>query len=455
MCGEVGVYGHERAAEIAFQINWLHQNRGQDSFGVKVWNKDRVEGPGNREEQPTEKYYRKQIKGLEGRIAIAHVRYATSGTQSIKNSQPLSYNDMAIAHNGNLTNAESIRKDLESQGRTFISEGSDTEVILQLIKSSEESTIENKVIDALKKVEGAYSFVFMAENKLIAVKDKWGYRPLSMGKFGDAYVVASERQALARNSVTNIKELNPGEMVVIDKTGVNSYDFGKASKLQQCVFELVYFANPCGAIFGMKMDGAEFRYQNGIRLAREHPVEADVVIPVSDSGNHAAQGYAKESGIEYREGLLRSHSAGKTFTLCNQELRAKAVQQKHTAIKSVVNGNRIVVVDDSLVRGTTAKKIGRMLKNAGASEIHMRIASPPVKFPCHYGIATPTKEELIAANMVKKEISEEIEVDSLEYLSKDGMLNPLENADDFCKACFDGSYAENLGDLVQIGQLRS
>ena len=460
MCGVVGVYGHDNAAQIAFQIMRTLQNRGQDSYGVKVSHNRKIRGP-NPQPGLLKKEFEDQISGLEGKIALAHLRYSTAGNHNPEDNQPIAYDKMAIAHNGNLTNALELRARLKGEGRTFKTPGSDTEVILQLAAISKEKDIEDKFIDAFSQVKGAYSIVAIWDDTMIIAKDPHGYRPLAIGRWANGtYLAASECQALERNGAKEIQEVEPGELIAIDSDGYKTRKFGAQVVQQKCLIELIYFANPAGQIFGLKRGITWIREEHGRLLARgEQELSADIVIPVPDSGMQAAIGYAAESGIPYRMGLLRSHSAGRTFTLSTNEQRAQAVSDKLISVRDVLEGQRVIVVDDSIIRGTSSKEYIKRIRNAGAVEVHLRIASPPFISPCYYGIDTPTKTELAAAQMSVEEIRSSIGADSLRYLSIEDLHRPIYELEgqtetkSSCDACFTGNYADNLVDNLAPSRL--
>jgi amidophosphoribosyltransferase len=385
---------------------------------------------------------------LEGRLAIGHNRYSTSGSTVLKNCQPFvvewAQGALAIAHNGNLVNAEALRERLETRGSIFQST-SDTEVIIHLIAASPATTLVGRIIDALAQVRGAYSLVFLTETQVIAARDPDGFRPLVLGRVGDAVVVTSETCALDLVDATYERQVEPGEIVVIDERGVSSLrPFAPAAR-HHCVFEYVYFARPDSQVFGRNV--YEVRKELGRQLARESAVPADIVIPVPDSGVPAAIGYAEEAGLPFEMGLIRNHYVGRTFIEPTSSIRHFGVKVKLNALREVLNGKRIVVVDDSIVRGTTSRKLVHMLRQAGAREVHMRISSPPTTHPCFYGIDTPTREELIASTHSVAETREYVGADSLAYLSLPGLYAFTGGRrEGFCDACFSGEYPVPLDD---------
>ncbi len=440
-CGVFGIYGHEHAAYLSYLGLYALQHRGQESAGIAVSDGQKIryhKGFG----LASNVFQKFSFSNFKGEISIGHNRYSTSGASDfIDNVQPIVVSAklgmLAVSHNGNLTNALSLRRSLEEQGSIFRGT-SDSEVIVHLIVRSKKPTLESKVIDALKKLEGAYSLLIMSEDKLIAVRDPWGFRPLVMGKLGKSVVFASETCALDLIGASYVRDVERGEMVVVSKEGIKSlkiFDTGKF-RCSKCVFEFVYFARPDSHIFGKSVYAV--RKEFGKILARETGVDADVVIPVPDSGVVPAIGFSQESGLPFQMGLIRNHYVGRTFIKPSQKMRDIGVKVKLNPVPEVLRGKRVVVVDDSIVRGTTSRKIVRMLREAGAKEVHMRISSPPTKWPCYFGIDTPTKEQLIASSHSVSDIAKFIEADSLGYLSLEGMLSAA--GEGFCTACFDGNY---------------
>ncbi|HQR68276.1 MAG TPA: amidophosphoribosyltransferase, partial [Thermoanaerobaculia bacterium] len=440
-CGVVGIYGHPDAANLAYLGLYAMQHRGQESAGIVSWNGSRVlveKGMGH----VADLFDEARLARLSGSVAIGHVRYSTTGQSLLENAQPIVYNTnkgpLAIAHNGNLVNAEEIRRELEQEGSIFTT-SSDTEVFLHLMARSRAEDVVAALRDAVARVRGAYSIVLLSRDRVIAARDPQGIRPLTIGRLGDAFVVASETCAFDLIDAERIRDVEPGEIVVLDAGGMASASFAMGQRTAFCIFEHVYFARPDSLVFGRWV--ADVRRAFGRRLAREHPVPADVVVAVPDSGNFAALGYSEESGIAYGIGLVRNHYVGRTFIEPKQSIRHFGVKVKLNAVKSVVGGKRVVLVDDSIVRGTTSKKIVRMLKTAGATEIHMRISSPPTRHPCHYGIDTPRRKELIAATHDVEATRQFIEADSLGYLSLEGMFAAFGRGEDqACAACFSGRY---------------
>jgi amidophosphoribosyltransferase len=440
-CGVVGIWGHADAANLAYLALYSMQHRGQESAGIASWDGSRV-----RSEKAmghvADIFDETRLGRLPGRIAIGHVRYSTTGDSRLENAQPIVYNTnkgpLAIAHNGNLVNADEIRRELEQEGSIFTT-SSDTEVFLHLMARSKADGVVAALREAVSRVRGAYSIVLLARDKVVAARDPQGIRPLTLGRLGNAWVVASETCAFDLIDAERIRDVEPGEIVVLDDGGMASSSFAMGQRTAFCIFEHVYFARPDSHVFGRWV--ADVRRAFGRRLAREHPVTADVVVAVPDSGNFAALGFAEGSGIPYGIGLVRNHYVGRTFIEPKQSIRHFGVKVKLNPVRSVVGGRRVVLVDDSIVRGTTSKKIVRMLKLAGAVQVHMRISSPPTKNPCHYGIDTPRRKELIAATHDLEETRKFIEADSLGYLSLEGMFAAFGKGEDqACAACFSGRY---------------
>jgi amidophosphoribosyltransferase len=446
MCGIFGIFGHDEAANLTYLGLHALQHRGQESAGI-------VSGDGETLHVHRQMglvadiFSAEALAKLPGRLAIGQVRYSTAGVSQLKNAQPFMVQyaggGLAIAHNGNLVNADRLREDLGKRGAIFQSD-SDTEAIIHLIAHSRGSTLEEKVGDALTHAEGAYSLLLLTPKKLVAVRDSFGFRPLVLGRLKNAYVVASETTALDLIEAEFIRELEPGEMLSIDESGLHSSGPFLATRLGRCVFELVYFAKPDSTLFGMSV--YEVRKKLGIQLAREQPADADLVIAVPDSGVPAAIGYAHQSGIPYDVGLIRSHYVGRTFIEPQQSIRHFGVKLKLSAVREVLRGKRVVVVDDSIVRGTTSRKIVKMIKDAGATEVHLRISSPPTRWPCFYGIDTPSRQELIASSHSVDEIAKYVTADSIGYLSLEGLGEAVgdRSSSTFCNACFSGKYLTDV-----------
>ncbi len=456
MCGIFGIYGHPEAANLTYLGLHGLQHRGQESAGIAT--SDRCRLYTYRSMGLVADIFDKMtLQRLKGHAAIGHVRYSTSGDSEIANAQPFAVShargQLAIAHNGNLVNAGHLRQELEHAGSIFNST-SDSEVIVHLYAKTSERKIVDRLAKALRQVKGAYSLLFMTERKLIAARDPLGFRPLCMGKIPNnhrrkgesgedsyAWVFASETSAFDLIGAEYMRPVNPGEIVVVDSKGLRSFQLLEQSKEKKfCVFEHVYFARPDSLLGWSSIYHS--RRAMGHKLAQEHPVEADIVFPIPDSGTPAALGYADESGIPFDMGFIRSHYMGRTFIEPEQSIRHFGVKLKLAPVRRLIQGKRCVVVDDSLVRGTTAKKIVAMLRNAGAAEVHLRISSPPVRFPCFYGIDIPTLEELIASKRSIQKIQNYVECDSLGYLSIEGMLASIEGnpSDYYCTACFSGQY---------------
>ena len=439
-CGVFGVYGHPEAANLTYLGLYALQHRGQEGAGIVS-----SDGKGLYYHRDmglvADVFNVEKLKKLPGFLAIGHVRYSTTGQSHPKNLQPLIFDysrgGIAIAHNGNLTNAGMIRRELEKEGAIFQST-SDTEVIIHLFARAKGETVE-RLISALKHVEGAYSLLFMSEKELIAVRDPHGFRPLVLGKLKKGWVVGSETCAFDLIGAEFVREIEPGEVVWFEGEKCFSlFPFSK-TKPKQCIFEFIYFARPDSFLFGQSV--YKVRKQLGIELAEEAPTEAEVVIPVPDSGVPSAIGFSHHSGIPLELGIIRNHYVGRTFIEPQDSIRHFGVKVKLNAVREVLQGKRIVVVDDSIVRGTTVKKNMFMLRQAGAQEIHVRISSPPIISPCFYGIDTPTKEELIAANLSVEDIRRFLDVESLAYLSLEGLKRCVKgHKDEFCYACFTGCY---------------
>ncbi|MEX0856387.1 MAG: amidophosphoribosyltransferase [Gemmatimonadota bacterium] len=447
-CGVVGVSGVDAAAELTFLGLYALQHRGQESAGICAINGDGTARLRKGTGLVADVFTADDLNELHGRTAVGHVRYSTSGGNRPQNAQPIvvryARGDLSIAHNGNLTNAQELRGRLVDEGALFQT-SSDSEVIVHLIARSRKESVESQVRDALSQLEGAFSLAISVGDTLFAAVDPRGFRPLTLGKIGQGHVVASETCALDIIGAEFVRDIRPGELLKIQGGEVESLEgFAVAPAISPCVFELVYFSRPDSNIWGIPVDRARRAF--GRRLAREHPAEADCVISVPDSANSAALGYSEESGLPYELGLLRNHYVGRTFIRPSQADRDFGARIKYNPVKEVVVDRRVVVVDDSLVRGTTSSSLVKFLKEAGAREVHFRIASPPVKFPCFYGIDMPSRAELIGASNSVEEIREQLGVDSLGYLSLDGMLDAVRDSGPFCDACFSGNYTAPLVD---------
>lgn len=441
-CGVFGVYGHREAANLVYLGLHALQHRGQEGAGACS-----SDGRHLYIEKSmglvTDIFSEKRLKRLPGDIAIGHNRYSTAGSSSLKNVQPIMVNfslgSLAIAHNGNLVNALELRSDLESKGAIFQST-SDSEVIVHLIASSKAGGLYERLIDAMRAVSGAFSLLIMTENELIAIRDPYGFRPLSIGRYDGAYVVASETCAFDLIGAKYVRDVEPGEMVIINENGINSMKPLISPRLAHCIFEFIYFSRPDSNIFG-NINVDAIRKELGRQLAREYPIEADVVIPVPDSGVPAALGYAEESKIPFDFGLIRNHYVGRTFIEPQQSIRHFGVKIKLNPVRKLLEGKRVLVIDDSIVRGTTSKKIVKMIREGGgAKEVHMRISSPPTIGPCFYGIDTPTRKELIASTHTIDETRKYITSDTLRYLSLEGLRKVVPDSEKYCTACFDDNY---------------
>src|SRR5918992_484730 len=443
MCGIVGVHGLPDAVGAVHLGLYSLQHRGQESAGIVAVDDDGVARARRALGLVSEGFAAPDVRELHGPIAIGHTRYSTAGSSTIENAQPVLARSrgghLALAHNGNLINAAELRAELEAEGSIFAST-MDSEVIVHRLARSGAPTAEQRLADALDGVEGAYSLLVGIGETLLAVRDPRGWRPLVMGWLGDAVVFASETCALDIIGARFEREIEPGEIVAVDDTGVRSSSPFPARELRRCVFEHVYFARPDSHIFGGSVDRA--RRELGRRLAREHPAPtASLVFSVPDSSNSAALGFAEESKLPYELALIRNHYVGRTFIQPTQEGRDAQVRVKYNAVREVLEGKSVVMVDDSIVRGTTTRGLVAMVRAAGAREVHLRVSSSPVTGPCYYGIDTPSREELIAARLTVPEIAIHLGVDSLGYLSLDGMLHSVPNGPDgFCHACFSGDY---------------
>lgn len=447
-CGVVGITGIDDAAQQAFLAMYALQHRGQEAGGIVAYDGETArihKGSG----LVSEIFGPEALSRLTGDTAVGHVRYSTSGGSNLANVQPITarfaHGDLALAHNGNLTNHLDLRTRLVNEGAIFRS-SSDSETLVHLIAKSREPTVDGQVEDALRHLEGAFSMVFSVNDTIYAARDPRGFRPLVLGRKGDGHVVVSETCALDILGAEYVRDVDPGEVLKIKGSEVRELpSLPPAPNPSPCIFELVYFARPDSRIFGVSVDRARRAF--GRQLAREHPIEADAIISVPDSANSAALGFSEESGIPFELGLLRNHYVGRTFIQPQQKDRDFGARMKYNPVREVLEGQRVVVVDDSLVRGTTSRSLVRMLKQAGATEVHFRVGSPPVRFPCFYGIDMPTKGELIGSRLTVDEIARELEVESLGYLSLEGMVNAVEQAGPYCTACFSGDYQAPLVDV--------
>ncbi|MFC1670231.1 amidophosphoribosyltransferase [Spirochaetota bacterium] len=444
-CGIFGIYGNARAANLSYLGLYALQHRGQESAGIASSDGHhiyRYAGMG----KVVDIFEEEQIKNLNGHLAIAHNRYSTTGSSFLRNAQPLRVESILgpiiLAHNGNLTNAGALRFELEKKGNIFQT-ANDSEVIVHLMARSGIDDFLEALIFALKQVKGAYSLLVMNKNKIYAVRDPYGFRPLVLGKLEDSHIVASETCALDIIDAEYEREVEPGEIIEISKYGLKSFFPFEKKKHAFCIFEYIYFSRPDSIIFGNSV--YDMRIALGRMLARELPVEADIVVPIPDSSLCAALGYSKESGIPYEIGMIRSHYIGRTFIEPSQKIRDFGVKIKFNVVKASVEGKKIVIVDDSIMRGTTMRKIIKMFRKGGAKEIHVRISAPPTKFPCFYGIDIPTHKELIASTHSLEEIRKYLRVDSIQYMSVDTLLGAVDKPEmKFCTACFDGEYPSKL-----------
>lgn len=459
-CGVFGIYGTSDAAtNTALGLHAL-QHRGQEAAGIVTFCSGRFYSHKALGHVGDNFNSKAVMDVLPGDCAIGHVRYSTAGDKQDRNIQPVfaefSFGGMAIAHNGNLTNAATLRKQLINRGAIFQST-MDTEIFIHLIAMSQCSRVSERVMDAVRQIEGAYSVVCLTGKKLIGLRDPLGVRPLVIGKLGDAFIFASETCALDIIGAEYVRDVEPGELVIVDQDGLkSSYPFEKKSQ-RFCIFEYVYFARPDSVVDGKHV--YQVRKNIGRELAKEGGVEADIVVPVPDSGVPSALGYAEESGLPFELGIIRNHYVGRTFIEPTDQVRHLGVKLKHNANEGVLKGKRVILVDDSIVRGTTSKKIVTMVRDAGAKEVHMRIASPPTVHSCFYGVDTPSRDKLIAANHSVAEIADIIGVDSLEFLSIDGLYRAVDEdgrnqqAPQYCDACFSGDYPISVTDNASSSPL--
>lgn len=440
-CGVFGIFGHPDAAHMTYLGLYALQHRGQESAGIAVSNERRIKlfrAMGYVGDVVTENV----LEGLMGNSAIGHVRYSTFGDSRVVNAQPIlidcAHGQIALCHNGNLVNAAELRSELVGSGSIFQT-NSDTEVVLHLYAKSAAATAEDAIVESVSRVKGAFSLAMLTPDSLIAVRDPLGFRPLVLGRLDDAYVVCSETCALDLIGATYERDVEPGEVLVIDQNGPRSFMPFVPKQPAHCVFEHVYFARPDSYVFGKSVN--EVRTNFGRLLAGESGVDADVVVAIPDSGLCAAAGYAEASGLPLRMGLIRNHYVGRTFIQPQQSIRGFKVKVKLNTVKSIIEGQRVVLVDDSIVRGTTSQKIVAMIKSAGAREVHMRISCPPTVSPCYYGIDTPHRDELIAATNSVEEIRTFLGADSLSYLSLDGLQSAVGSGHkDYCTACYTKDY---------------
>lgn len=453
-CGIFGIYGHEEASRLTYLGLYALQHRGQESAGI-VSSDGRTLHSHRSMGLVYDVFNSQVLKTLMGRSAIGHVRYSTTGASTLRNAQPFvvdyAKGGLAIAHNGNIVNALLLREELENNGSIFQST-MDTEVIVHLIATCRLPTLVERLISALKQLKGAYSLLLLTESFLIAARDPHGFRPLAMGSLNGSPVFASETCAFDLIGAKYVRDVEPGEVVVVSEKGIDSIIAFEKKRLSHCIFEYIYFARPDSYVFGRCV--YKVRTEFGRVLAREQPVEADIVVPVPDSGVPAAIGFAQESGIPFEMGLIRNHYVGRTFIEPAQSIRHFGVKVKLNPVMDMIKGKRVVLIDDSIVRGTTSRKIVKMVKQAGAKEVHLRISSPPTTHSCYYGIDTPTREELIASSHSVSQIARFVTAKTLGYLSYEGMLSVL-GADsvNFCHACFSGEYPVEIPLILQAPQL--
>lgn len=452
-CGVVGVYGHPEAANLVYLGLYALQHRGQESAGIVASTHSKMHlelGMG----LVADIFDPGRLLKLPGPLAIGHNRYSTAGKSELVNAQPCMINyaagSLALAHNGNLVNAKTIRKELGSKGAIFQSTN-DSEVIVHLMAQAKSENFVDRAAEALRQVSGAYSLVLMTENELLAARDPHGFRPLCLGKLDGAYIIASETCVMDLIEAEFIREVEPGELILINENGLQSFFPFKKVESKYCVFEHIYFARPDSFLFGEHVYTA--RKEMGRAMAQESPADADLIVPVPDSGVVSAMGFAEESGIPFEMGLIRNHYVGRTFIEPQSQIRNFGVKLKLNAVKNIISGKRLAIIDDSIVRGTTSRKIVKMLLEAGAKEVHLRISSPPILHSCFYGIDTPNKEELIAHSHSLEETRKYLGADSLQYLSIKKMLEVLQNGKNkFCSACFDGNYPVPITDHFSTTQ---
>jgi amidophosphoribosyltransferase len=440
-CGVFGIFGHPEASNLTYLGLYALQHRGQESAGIATSDGTRVRLSVAMGEV-AEAFNEDKLRDLPGRAAIGHVRYSTAGSSRLENAQPLlvdcNHGQIALGHNGNLVNATDLKDELVRQGSIF-NTSTDTEVIVHLYARSKATTTEAALIESIAQVRGAFSLVLLTKDSLIAVRDPHGFRPLCLGRLGDAQIVCSETCALDLIGATYVRDIEPGEVLVISKTGMRSIKPFPAQPLNHCIFEHVYFSRPDSYVFGRSVN--EVRTNLGRLLAREAPIDADVVVPIPDSGVCAALGFSEESHTPMRMGLIRNHYIGRTFIEPQQAIRHFGVRIKLNPVRSILEGKRVVLIDDSIVRGTTSRKIVKMVKAAGAREVHMRISCPPTISPCFYGVDTPRRSELIAATHSLEEIRNYLEADSLAYLSHGGLLSAVAPSQgSYCTSCYTGHY---------------
>ncbi|HVP40277.1 MAG TPA: amidophosphoribosyltransferase [Candidatus Saccharimonadales bacterium] len=445
-CGVMAVWGAPQAADWVYRGLYALQHRGQESAGIATWHEGRAyehRGLG----LVVNVFHGGVLAQLPGASAVGHVRYSTAGTDNLGNAQPIVVSTrlgpVALAHNGNLVNAQELRASMEARGAIFQTT-SDSEIILHGLARARGSSVEDCLAEALAQVEGAYSLTLLAPDAVFGVRDPQGFRPLVLGQKGETLVLASETCALDILNAHYLREVEPGEMVRLDRHGVASRQLFPP-RPQRCVFELIYFARPDSHVFGEAVQ--DLRRRLGERLAEEQPAAADIVIAVPDSSNAAAQGYARRLGLPLELGLIRNHYVGRTFINPSQAVREHGVRVKYNVVRSVLEGRRVAVVDDSIVRGTTSRKLVKLVRRGGASEVHLRVSSPPIAWPCFYGIDTPERRDLIASTHTLEEIRRYLGVDSLGYLSLEGLQSVPQVAASYCYACFSGKYPVPFRDM--------
>jgi amidophosphoribosyltransferase len=454
MCGIFGIFNYKDAPNITYLGLHSLQHRGQESAGIA--STDGATMRSHREMGLVSDIFNETVlKGLKGNSAIGHVRYSTAGSSNIGNAQPLvveySKGFIAVAHNGNLTNARIIKEELENYGSIFQS-STDTEVIIHLVALSHENSTLDRLIAALRRVEGSYSLLVLTDRELIAVRDPYGFRPLVLGRLKDSYVVSSETCAFDLVEAEYLREIEPGEILHITRDGIKTYAPFKKVHRKHCIFEYIYFARPDSFMFGKTV--YTVRKALGRQLARDTHVDADMIVPIPDSGIGAAIGYSQETGVPFELGLIRNHYVGRTFIEPEESIRHFGVKLKLNAVHDLVKGKRIIVIDDSIVRATTGRKIIKMFRQYGAKEVHFRVSSPPTEYPCFYGIDTPSRGELIASSHTPQQINEYMESDTLEYLSVEGMKRALGDEEyTYCDACFTGAYPSRFPWGMELEQM--
>ncbi len=440
-CGVFGIFGHPEAAKMTYLGLYALQHRGQESAGIAASDGQQVR-VSRAMGYVADTFDSAALANVPGTLAIGHVRYSTSGESKLSNAQPIVidcvHGQIAICHNGNLVNARELRNELVGHGSIFQS-SSDTEVVLHLYARSKAANLEDAIVESVSQVQGAYSLAMLTRDRMVAVRDPHGFRPLALGRLDDAVVICSETCAMDLIGATYVRDVEPGEVLVVSAAGIRSLKPFPPAPLAHCIFEHVYFARPDSYVFGQSVN--EVRTELGRILAREQAVEADVVVPVPDSGICAAMGYAEESGVPLRMGLIRNHYVGRTFIQPQAAIRNFGVKVKLNPVRSILDGRRVILVDDSIVRGTTSRKIVKMVRAAGAKEVHVRISCPPTISPCYYGVDTPQRSELIAATHSIEEIKTFLEADSVAYLSLDGMLSAVgDQRGSYCSSCYTGRY---------------